>query len=91
MWFKIAPVPGFTAWQSYERYMASPSQITVTLSLDEALVLFDSLGRQGEEEEPLETPEMRVLWSIEAQLEKVLVEPFARNYPELVAAARTRV
>ena len=37
------------------------------------------------------TAEERVLWSLEAQLEKRLSEPFQANYAELVRAARERV
>jgi hypothetical protein len=35
--------------------------------------------------------EQQVLWSIEAQLERVLSEPLAPNYRELLDEARRRV
>ena len=63
------------------------------LSQDEALVLFEWLSRLNERDAfPCEDPaEQQVLWSLHAQLEKVMVEPFLENYRALVAEARARV
>lgn len=63
------------------------------LSDDEALVLFEWLARLDEKNAlPVEDEaEEQVLWKIHGQLEKVLREPFAMNYRELVAAARVRI
>jgi hypothetical protein len=67
--------------------------IALTLSKDEALVLFEwctsiDLSGCGPENE---SAEQRVLWKIESQLEKLLVEPFAPNYRELVENAKRRI
>lgn len=70
-------------------------QVTIELSADEALVLFELLWRWGETDNlnvSLEhQAEQRVLWDILATLESALVEPFMPNYDELVAEARKRV
>ena len=69
--------------------MSTP--VNVDLSGDEALVLFEWISKldvpaivQGE-------AERHVLWSIEAKLERALVEPFAANYSVLVEHARARI
>lgn len=71
----------------------SKPKITLELSHDEALVLFDWLYRfdQSEHKTFEDQAEQRVLWNIEAMLESVLVEPFDVNYKELVEEARARV
>lgn len=67
--------------------------VKLTLSGDEALVLFDWLARvnDGEVQVSLLPPEQRVLWGIESMLESVLVEPFSPNYAGLLEAARSRL
>jgi hypothetical protein len=65
----------------------------IELSDDEALVLFDWVART-EGRPPYEVEhgaEQHVLWHIEAQLERALVEPFQKNYGDLVARARERI
>ena len=67
--------------------------VTLTLSKDEALVLFEwlftakALGRLPDEG----TAEERVFWTLEALLEKTLAEPFRSDYAALVEAARQRL
>ena len=63
------------------------------LSRDEAIVFFDWLARlnKGTNHAFADQAEQRVLWDLEATLESKLAEPFARNYEELLAAARGRV
>ena len=64
--------------------------VAIELTHDEALVLFDWLA-SSDFFEPLPVPsdaDRCALWRIEAALEKILVEPFAPNYRDLVAAAR---
>lgn len=63
------------------------------LTQDEALVLFEWLSRLDEMDAfPCDDPsEEQVLWSLHAQLQKVLVEPFEDNYGELVRQAQMRV
>ena len=68
--------------------------VTVTLTGDEALVLFDWLARTSEAGEPVpfvDQAEQRVLWDLECTLESVLVQPFADHYAALLDAARDAV
>jgi hypothetical protein len=69
--------------------------VTLELSQDEALVLFEWLSNRGEDNalEPLieHWSEQLVLWDLLAQLEKTLAEPFAANYGDLLTAARERL
>ncbi len=68
-------------------------RVTLELSQAEALVLFEWLVRSDKDESlPVEDDaERRVLWRLEAILEKTLVEPLAPDYAELLAAARGKV
>lgn len=69
-------------------------EIPISLSHDQALVLFEWLARTGAGEQPAvfeDQAEQRVLWDLEAALEKRLVEPFKSDYRELLEAARSRV
>ena len=72
--------------------MAS-SDVQINLSRAEALVIFELLTRLGDNDSiKCEDPaEQQVLWNIEGQLEKVLTEPLAPNYKELLARARHAV
>ena len=65
--------------------------MNITLSHDELLVLYDLLYRPEDAEGVFEDiSEQQVLWHIQTQLEKELVEPFQANYSEgLEAACRT--
>lgn len=65
--------------------------VSIELSGDEALVLFEWLGGLRGAKVAIEEAEQRVLWRIEAVLEKSLAEPFAKNYAELVEQARKRI
>ena len=69
------------------------TDVTISLSRDQALVLFEWLAREGKAETiPVAHPsEQRVLWELQAVLEKALPEPFASNYDEILAAARARL
>lgn len=69
------------------------SKVTIELTGDEALVLFDWITRftEREDKEFEDQAEEKVLWQIEAVLEKVLVEPFKPDYDRLLAAARAKV
>ena len=67
--------------------------VTLTLDKHDALVLFEwlaSLDSSGAVPAQ-DSAEQKVLWSIEGKLEKLLTEPLASNYRELVAAARKKV
>jgi len=73
--------------------MSTESAVAISLTPDQALVLFEWLAREdGKDALPTEHPaELQVLWDLEAQLERVLVEPFRPDYAELLAAARERL
>jgi hypothetical protein len=66
--------------------------VTLPLTQDEALVLFEWLVNFNKREHDFEDQaEQRVLWDLEAMLESELVEPFSPDYRLLVTAARERV
>lgn len=66
--------------------------MTIKLSKDEILILFDVLHRVSTNEEIFpDIAERQVLWAVEAQLDKALVEPFMPNYIELVNEAKSRI
>jgi len=70
------------------------SEVTVTLSKDEALVLFDLLHRWEDAntiDPVLLAGEQAALWSLSCALERVLVEPLVHNYENLVSDARSRL
>lgn len=64
----------------------------IELNNNEILVLYELLNRINEKEDYFEdTSEQMVLWKIEAQLDKKLLEPFMSNYSQLVEQARKSV
>jgi len=68
--------------------------VAVTLTSDEALVLFELLHRwedSGEIDTVLMPGEQTALWALSGRLESILVEPFEGNYRELVDYARQRL
>lgn len=69
--------------------------VKIHLTADEALVLFEWLSNRDDDAalEPLmeHWSEQLVLWSILAQLQSTLPEPFDPKYSHLVAAARERL
>ena len=69
------------------------TELTVSLSHDEALVLYEWLSRAGADGDlPAAAPEdLLVLWRVEGQLERQLTEPLLPGYPAAVEAARARV
>lgn len=74
--------------------MADPSGVTVTLTADEALVLFELLHRWEDDKRvgsPQHSSEQVALWSLSALLERELVQPFDPGYDLLVAGARDRL
>ncbi|WP_309106572.1 hypothetical protein [Arthrobacter sp.] len=73
--------------------MSESEQISVKLSEDEALVLFDWLARFNERRNTdlADQAEQRILWDIECSLESVLVQPFLEDYTLLLAEARSRL
>lgn len=67
--------------------------VTVELSSDEALVLYDWLVRFNAASDRTfeDQAEQRVLADLESVLESTLLAPLDPKYAELVAAARARV
>ena len=69
--------------------------VSVTLSSEEALVLFEVLHRWEEsgfyERADLQPGELTALRAISGGLESLLVEPFEENYRDLVDQARQRL
>ena len=68
-------------------------KVQLELTSDEALVLFDWLARFNEADEaiPKDDAEERVLFDLEASLEKTLVAPLAANYKEELESAKAGV
>ena len=62
--------------------------MSIELSRDELLVLYDLLHRLEDVEEIFE---QEVLWHIQTQLEKELVEPFQADYQAIIEEARRAV
>ena len=76
--------------------MTDQQNITLTITKDEALVLFEFLARFNENEPDRpdifeDQAEQRVLWNIECLLEEQLAEPFRPEYIDLLHAARNKV
>jgi hypothetical protein len=70
------------------------TEVTVTLTSDEALVLFELLHRwedSGQIDTVLMPGEQAALWALSCLLESTLVEPFEGNYHELIDQARQRL
>jgi len=69
------------------------SKVNLSLSKDEALVLFEFLSRFSNEEnlEIKYKSEKQVLWNMQASLEKVLSEPFSQDYSSLINNARKKL
>lgn len=73
-------------------------KFAVWLTKDEALVLFEWLHRREdlgldsmEALACVDQAEQRVIWDLSAVLETILVEPFGRNYDEVIEGARARL
>ena len=69
------------------------SNVNLTLSKDEALVLFEFLSRFSENEklEIKDKSEEQVLWNLQGGLEKLLSEPFSKEYSLLLERARKKL
>lgn len=69
----------------------SQNDVTLTLTSDEALVLFELVARFAHHEKLAieDQAEEQVLWNVCALLEKRLVEPFRHDYDSLLERARS--
>jgi hypothetical protein len=68
----------------------SETNVDITLSRAESLVLFEFLSRFSKTEKLVieHAAEERVLWDICAVLEEKLVEPFEEDYDSILQTAR---
>ena len=73
--------------------MMRSKRVKIELTSDEALVLYDWLARfnQRADTDFVDQAEERVLFDLEAMLEKALVAPLQSDYPALLAQARSNV
>jgi hypothetical protein len=71
----------------------SMDDIQISLTKDEALVLFEMISRFSDTDKlSIEhQSEERALWNLNCSLESVLVEPLDDKYLELLKAARERL
>lgn len=86
--------PPATGWMFFRGGLGVADEVSLGLSRDRALVLFDWLVRTGEAGRPVgfvDRAEQRVLWDIEAALESLLTESFAADYTARLDAARDRI
>ncbi len=67
--------------------------VTITLTDDEALVLFEFLARFSDTDllGTKDQSEQRALWNLHCLLERQIVASFAPNYHELLMSARDRI
>lgn len=65
--------------------MTNKGSITIELSRDEALIIFELLGRTEESTSSIveDDAEQKVLWNLQGKLELILTEPFQPNYHDL--------
>jgi len=69
------------------------ADVSINLTADEALVLFEWIVAREESTDPNgnPTPEDMALWAIKAALDRQLIEPFLPDYKDRVEAARLRL
>lgn len=73
--------------------MVQETKVSIELTADEALVLFEWLARFNEKVDAAfeDEAEQRVLFDLESKLESSLTAPLEPNYQALLATARSRV
>ena len=69
------------------------TRVTLDLTSDEALVLYEWLTRFNQQDDTAfaDQAEARVLFDLEAMLEKRLMAPLQSDYAQLLAQARSNV
>jgi DNA primase len=70
------------------------NKVVLELTKEESIVLLDWLSRINEGENAdlfQDQAEERVLWDMEASIEKVISETFESNYAEILSRAREKV
>lgn len=70
-----------------------PDMVSLRLTQEQALVLFDWLARSSEAGPAsfAHQAEQRVLWDLEAELEKVTIAPLSSDYAARLHSARDAV
>ncbi|WP_020405795.1 hypothetical protein [Hahella ganghwensis] len=68
-------------------------EVSIKLTKDEALVLFELLSRFSDEDKLSieDQAEQRALWNLTCIFEKVLAEPFSENWSDIISEARERL
>ena len=70
------------------------NKITLELTTDEAVVLFELLSRINQKSNTdlfEDQAEQRILWNLESDLESSLADPFRADYENVVRKARKAV
>lgn len=84
---------GYTKYSSMET-TKDKNKVLLQLSDDEAVVLLNWLFRFNESGKDTffeDQAEQRILWDMEAVLEKVVPATFDNNYPEILSKARQKI
>jgi hypothetical protein len=74
--------------------MSESEEINIKLTKDEALVLFEFISRFNETDHKdlfQDQSEQKMMWLIEGQLQKILVEPFQSDYKVIIDNARNKI
>lgn len=73
--------------------MIKEVKVTLELTADEALVLFEWLSRFNQKNDVMfeDAAEQRVLFDLESKIESSLTAPLEANYKEQLAEARSRL
>lgn len=74
--------------------MNENEEIKISLNKSQALVLFEFVSRLNETEHKdlfLDQAEEKMIWLIEGQLQKILIEPFMANYKAIIDEARNEI
>ncbi len=73
--------------------MQNNEKIIIELTKNEALILYDWIQKLNTKEDTIfeDQAEERVLWDLEAILEKKLTGPLQNNYHQLISEARESV
>jgi hypothetical protein len=67
--------------------------VEIKISKDEALVLFDFLSRFSDTDKLtiIDQSEERALWNLTCTFEKILAEPFSKDWLSIIENARNRL
>jgi hypothetical protein len=63
-------------------------EVELKLTIAESMVLSDFISKIDRFEDKLSEEEKRALWNLDCVLEKVLTEPFVKNYSETLEQAK---